>query len=194
MKTKYLFTTLLVVFMSATGFTTEKPKMTILSDNNQMATIRFESPVPTWFEMTILNCKDEIVYYKKSNERTEEFTQKFDFSALSQGRYRVCVNYGNQSLNRELVVSSNGIQTSAAEFLYEPYITLEEGKLNVSFLNIAQKDVYLNIYKENEMVFGIYLGNTMEIQKRLNLNQLEAGEYEVVMREWFKNHVTEVQL
>ena len=194
MKTMYLLMTLLVVFVTSTSFATEKPRMTISANDNQMASIRFESPVPTWYEITIQDNKGELVYYKKSNERSQVFTQDFDFSSLNAGKYDVCVNYGNQSLNRELNVTPNGIETSPAEFFYEPYFKVEDGKLNVSFLNVAQKEVYLNIYKDNQLVYGVYLGNEMEIQKRLDLNQLERGDYEIVMREWFKNHSTGVQL
>lgn len=194
MKTMYLFTALLVVFMSATGYATEKPKMIISAGDEQLTSIQFESPAPTWIEITIKDDDGGTVYYKKSSKRTEQFKQQFDFSEFRNGKYYVSINYGNQSLNRELYISANKIGISPVKFLYEPYIKLENGKLNVSFLNVAQKKVYLNFYKDNKLVDKVYLGNEMSIQKRLDLNQLEEGEYEIVMSEWFKNHSTEVQL
>ncbi|MBN1925687.1 MAG: hypothetical protein JW798_07625 [Prolixibacteraceae bacterium] len=194
MKTKYLLMVLIAAFVTATGFATEKPQMTISTNDALVASIRFESPVPTLFEMTIQNEQGEIMYYKKSGERTGQYNHQFDFSGLNAGKYLVCVNYGNQSLNRELLVSSEKIIISPVEFCYEPYFSTEGGKLNVSFLNVAQKEVYLTIYQKGKLVYGMYLGKDMIIQKRLDLNQLEKQEYEVVLRERFKKHSAYVQL
>jgi hypothetical protein len=185
---------LFVAFVTATGFATEKPQMTVSANNELVASIRFESPVPTRFEMTIQNEQGEIVYYKKSGEKTGQYNDQFDFSGLNTGKYLVCVNYGNQSLNRELLVSSQKIIISPVEFCYEPYLNMEDGKLNVSFLNVAQKEVYLTILKDGKLVYGVYLGKDMIIQKRLDLNQLEKQEYEIVLRERFKKHSAYVQL
>lgn len=182
------------MLVSAVSYASEKPKMTITANDEQIVSVQFESSEPTWFELTVQDTKGEVVYHKKLRERTARYKQQIDFSKLKKGNYFVCVNYGNRSLNSALSVSPNGVEISPAEFFYEPYFEIEGEKLNISFLNVAQKGVYLSIYKKDKLVYGIYLGNEMSIQKRLVLNQAEKGEYKIVLREWFKNHSAQVQL
>jgi hypothetical protein len=144
--------------------------------------------------VTIKNDLSEMVYYYKSKKAEQAYREKFDFSNLDDGKYFLCVNYGNKSLNSELTVTKKEVQAGSVYQSMEPYFSQKGNKLNVSFLNSAQKPVYINIYKDEEHVTGAKLGRDFTIQKCVNLSNLEEGKYKVVLSDWYGEHSCEVQI
>ncbi len=186
-RTKWIITTL-AFFIVAVGFATETPKMNIIPVENEKALIAFNSGKPTLIELTIKNDDGDILYFKRSEKRVSEYQEIFDFLELGNGDYNVCLNYGNRSINRDLHVLKKEIIVGAAVQMYEPYFTFKNERLNVSFLNISQKNVFLNIYKDGEHLSKSRLGKDMTIQKCFDLSKLDKGDYKVVITDWFKDH------
>lgn len=191
MKTKSLILTLAVLFTAVSSFAvkTDRPKMKIVKVEDTKALVAFESALPTHFELTISNEDHIVVYHQKSMKQQKDFKSNFNFSDLKKGTYHVCMNYGNQSLNCKVQVTNKGLKTGNVFRCYEPFFTYENGKLDVSFLNVPQKPVYLNLYRNNKHVNSTRLGKDLVIHKRINLKNLEEGKYEVVVTDEFKDHV-----
>lgn len=194
MKTKRNLFTILAIFIALTGFASEKVKMNVIALGSEEALVAFNAETPTNFEVTIKNNLSEMVYYYKSKKAVQAYRQKFDFSDLSNGKYFLCFNYGNKSLNSELTITKNEIKASPVFKAMEPYFGQEGNKLNVSFLNKAQKPVFINIYQDEHHVTGAKLGRDFSIQKCVNLSNLEKGKYKVVLSDWFGDHSCEVQI
>mgnify|MGYP006982828015 CR=1 FL=1 len=68
------------------------------------------------------------------------------------------------------------------------FFSFKNNKLNVSFLNIANKNVYLNVFKDGQFYEGITLGKDIDIQKSFDFSMVEKGNYDVVLRDYFKEH------
>jgi len=194
MKTKRNIVTVLAVLIAAIGFATEKVKMNVIPLGSEKALVAFNAENPTNFEVTIKNDLSEMVYYYKSKKAEQAYREKFDFSNLDDGKYFLCVNYGNKSLNSELTVTKKEVQAGPVYQSMEPYFSQKGNKLNVSFLNSAQKPVYINIYRDEEHVTGAKLGRDFTIQKCVNLSNLEEGKYKVVLSDWYGEHSCEVQI
>jgi len=194
MKTKRNIVTVLAVLIAAIGFATEKVKMNVIPLGSEKALVAFNAENPTNFEVTIKNDLSEMVYYYKSKKAKHTYRGQFDFSNLEDGKYFLCLNYGNKSLNSELTITRNDIQSSPVFKAMEPYFTQIGNKLNVSFLNTAKKPVYINIYQDEEHVTGAKLGRDFTIQKCVNLSNLKKGKYKVVLSDWYGEHSCEVQI
>lgn len=188
MKTKNWVLTALALFIVAFSFATDKPKMNIVTANNEEARVTFESQTAYPLEITICNTFGEIVYYWKGESLQKNLSQTLNMSELGKGTYHVCLNYGGQSLNRDLIVTRNEVKVGPVVALYEPFFSYDDDRLNLSFLNVAQKNVYLNVYQGDEHVTGVNLGDDMDIQKSFDFSKLNTGEYEVVVSEEFKEH------
>lgn len=188
MKTKYWVATTLALLVAATANATEIPKMNIVNSGNEKAIVMFNSPTALPIEVSICSETGEMVYYWKSEKPENRLSQDFDLSEIGTGKFNVCINYGGQSINRELVVQKNGIKVGPLVQLYEPYFQFEDDQLKVSFLNAVQKNVYLNIYKEGEHITGVKLGKNMDIQKCIDFSKLENGKYRVILSDNFKDH------
>lgn len=188
MKKNYWVLTALALFIVAVSFATDKPKMNIVTGENNNALVTFESLTAYPLEITICNTFGDIVYYWKGKSLQTSLNQSLNVADLGNGIYHVCLNYGGQSLNRDLTVTRNDVKVSPVTELYEPFFSYEKERLNLSFLNVAQKNVYLNVYQGEKHVTGVNLGNRMDIQKSIDFSNLDNGKYEVVVTEEFKDH------
>jgi len=191
MKTKIFILATVAIFSALLGFAgaTNIPKMNISQVGDKEAKLSFQSTSPTKFELTVTDENNSVVFFHKSKKKHTDYHGKIDFSELGNGTYCICMNYGNQSLNDKIFVSNKNIQTGTVVHLYEPYMSFDKNKLNFSFLNTVQKQVFLNIYKDGEHVNGFNLGKEFAMQKRFDISNLKRGEYRIVVTDDFKDHI-----
>lgn len=194
MKTKNWTFTVLAILIATMGYATEIPQMNVVKAENQKALIAYKASFNTTLEVTLTNSEGEILYFKRTEKPQSEYRKIFDFAELGNGKYNVSINYGNQSINRELTIKNKRLEVGTAIRMYEPFLTMKDGKLNLSHLNVPMKNVYLNIYNKGEHVSGANLGKQMAIQKCIDMSTLQGGEYEVVVTDHFKDHRFFVQL
>lgn len=188
MKTKTWVLAALAFFIVAIGNASDFPKMNVVPVEAEKAMVAFQSDEASLLEITLTASNGEIVYFKKTKQRFSEYKKVFDFSVLGEGNYCLCVNFGNRSLNRTIYVDKNEIKVGPEQRLFEPYFSLNDKKLNVSFLNCPCKEVYVNIYRNGKHIEGINFGSELAIQKCIDLSNLGKGDYEVVLTDRFKNH------
>lgn len=188
MKTKNWVFTTLAIFIAAISFATETPKMNIVASENDKILVSFESATACPVEMTITDEDGVIMHYWKSESPQSTFNQWLNLSELERGTYNVVLNYGGTSINRELEITRNEIKVGPPIKLLEPYFFYKNNKLKVSFLNVANKNVYLNVYKDGEHYNGYTLGKNFDIQKCIDFSMAENGNYEIVLTDHFKEH------
>jgi hypothetical protein len=182
MKTKNLVLTALAVFVAATVFATQLPTMNVIPVENEKALVAFETMSPADFELTVTNRNGDVFYYKKSDEPAQSHRMVFDLHELEKGNYNVSLKHGNCTLTREITISNHsGMKVGNEIRMYSPYYKFENNKLQLSYLNNAQKNVFLNIYQNGKHVSGKKLGKDMCIQKVFDLSKLDKGTYEVVL-------------
>ena len=188
MKTKNWLLTALALFMAVTGFTTDTPNMNIVASDVNKILVSFESETPCMVEMTITDEDGGIVHYWKSETPENIVNQRLNLSQLGKGTFNVTMNYGGTSINREINITRNEIKVGAQVKLIEPYFCFKNDRLNVSFLNVTSKKVFLNVYKDGEHYNGFLLGKDFDIQKCIDFSMAEKGNYEVVLTDYFKEH------
>lgn len=188
MKTRTWILMVLAFFIASAVNATDFPSMNVIPVEANKAMLAYKAPSAATLEVTLTDCQGEVLYFKRTNQKEKEYNQVFDFSDLDDGSYCMCVNYGNRSVKRTLMVEGENIGVGAPMRCYEPYFCLEEKKLNISFFNSPQKPVYVNIYKDGQHVDGFKLGDDLAIQKRLDLSSLKSGEYEVVVTDFITDH------
>ncbi len=188
MKTKSWILTILACCIAAIGYATEFPTMNVIPVEGDKAMLAYLAPEAATLEVTLTDCNGEVIYFKRTNGKQDQFSKVFSFADLDEGTYCVSVNFGNRSVSRNLLVSKKQIKVSEPLRCYEPYFNLEDQVLNISLFNSPMKQVYVNIYKDGEHVNGYKLGKDLAIQKRLDLSKLESGQYEVVLTDYIKDH------
>jgi len=185
--TKWVLSTL-VLLIAAIGFATETPKMKIVASNNEKILVSFESATACPVELTITDEEGVILHYWKSDSPTNMVNKSLNLSQLGHGAFNVALNYGGTSINREIIITRKEIKVGEPVKLLEPFFSFKNEKLNVSFLNVANKNVYLNVYKDGEYYNGMTLGKGFDIQKCIDFSMADNGNYNVVLTDYFKEH------
>ena len=188
MKTINLIFTITVLLIATTGNASDTPKMKIVQGDENDLTVSFESATRCPVELTITGDDGAMVYYWQSESMEDAVNHKIDLKELGNGTFNVSLNYGCRSINRVLNVSRKEIKVGQPYQRLEPLFSFKEDKLNVSFLNVANKNVYLNIYKDGEHYDGFTLGKDCDIQKCFDFSKAEKGSYEIVLTDYFKEH------
>jgi len=188
MKTSKWVLLTLALFIATIGFATETPKMKIVANDNDKILVSFESATACPVEITITSEDGAIMHNWKTESPQNVVNQLLNLSELEQGVYEVTLNYGVMSINRELNILRNEIKVGPPVKLYEPYFCFKNDKLLVSFLNVANKNVFLNVYKDGEHYNGFTLGKSLDIQKCVDFSMAGKGKYEVVLTDHFKEH------
>jgi hypothetical protein len=188
MKTTTWGLTTLALFIAAISFATDLPKMNVNANDAGKLAVSFESPTASPVELMISDRDGVILYSWKSKMPETKINKMYDLTELEDGTYNFCVNYGGKSINREVCIKSKNITVGPSVQLNEPFFNFKNDRLNVSFLNLAQKNVYLNIYKDGEHYAGFTLGKNMDIQKCFDFSTAKKGNYEVVLTDFFKEH------
>ena len=188
MKTSIGILTILALFITTIGFATDTPKMNVVANEDAKIQVSFESATACPVEMTITDENGVVMHYWKSETPQNAVNQLLNLSELEQGVYTVTLDYGGNSINRELSIARNEIKVGPPVKLYEPFFSFKNNKLNVSFLNVANKNVFLNVYKDGEHYNGFTLGKGLDIQKCIDFSMAGKGKYEVVLTDHFKEH------
>lgn len=188
MKTFKVIFTMMVLFVIVTGYATETPKMKIDPVSDGKIQVSFVSATRCPVELTITTEDGTIVYYWQSESPADAVNHQVDLKKLGKGTFNVSLNYGCRSINRELCISRKEVKVGPAVQMIEPVFSFRDEKLNVSFLNVANKKVYLNVYKNGQHVDGFTLGKDFDIQKCIDFSNVEKGNYSVVLTDCFKDH------
>lgn len=182
MKTKNFVLTALALFVAATVSATKIPTLNVIPVEKQRALVAFEAPKAAEVEISLKNKEGEVLYYKKSEAPVENLRMILDFQNLNDGVYDVSLKYHNSKINRKVTISNHLVKGVGKEKReYEPYCSLEEGLLKVSYLNCDQKNVHMNIYRNGQHLAGRKLGKEMCIQKAFDFSKLESGQYNIVL-------------
>lgn len=188
MKTRKNLLTILVVLFVTTSFATEKEKMNVIYLSPEKALVAFNADAPEVLEVSIKSNESGTVYYYKSKKAQQAYRGKFNFSEMPEGDYLISVHCGQESYNSELTITKDNLVTGPVVHAVSPFVQQVDNKLNVTCLNPSEKQVYFNIYHKGDHVFGTKLGKEFCIQKRLDISDLEEGDYKVIVSDNYKDH------
>jgi hypothetical protein len=182
MKTRNLVLTTLAVFVAAAVSATKLPTMNVIPVEQEKALVAFEAGAPAVFELPVTTDKGETVYYKKSEKPVDSYRMVFNFRDFENGTYNVSLDYNNCKISREVLISNHRCMKIGEEIRsFGPFYKYEDNYLKISYLNQAQKNMHVNIYRNGQFVTGKKLGKDLCIHKMLDLSKLEKGTYEVVL-------------
>jgi hypothetical protein len=162
--------------------------MNVNANDASKLAVSFESPTASPVELLICDRDGVVLYNWKSEMPEAKISKMYNLSELGDGTFNICINYGGKSINREVCIKGKNVTVGPSVQLIEPFFNYKNDRLNVSFLNVAQKNVFLNIYKDGEHYAGFTLGKNMDIQKCFDFSTAKKGNYEVVLTDYFKEH------
>ena len=181
MKTKFLFMFITAVCITTAAFSSDTPKMSVIPLNNTKALVTIAAETPCVSEVTITDESGRIMYYKRSKNELSGYRKIFNLSNLEEGRYEMKVKAGSTTFKNDLEIKDERVYVKRQSAVPKPYFTCQDDFIKVSFLNQKKKNVNLNIYQNNELVYHSKLGNEFAIHRKIDISALQQGKYEVLL-------------
>jgi hypothetical protein len=191
LKVTFLFA--LVAFAN-TLFASGNLKLNILPLNDEKAVVAIQTLSDSNFNITIVDEKNQIVYYKENSEPTENYRKVFNFSDLEDGTYKLTVASNDLTSERQFKKSYGKIKVGEEKTTLEPFFGYEAGILRCSYLNFAKEDMALHFFKNNEQIYSKNIGRDFNIQQALDLSKLDTGSYEAVFSAGAKTYLYPIEI
>lgn len=182
-KLKTSLALLALILTSGAVMATGNLKVNVTPVKSEKAVVNVSSSAQSHFEIEVRNDAGDLVFYKETNSPSKSYNKLYDFSNLEDGLYTFKVKLDKQVSTSNLDISNGNVAVVSERKDAEPYFTLENNKLKMSFLNYENEDVKLYLYDNstNELVMEKDLESEFAINYGLDFTQVKNGNYDAVL-------------
>ena len=191
LKVTFLFA--LVAFAN-TLFASGNLKVNILPLNAEKAVVAISTLSKSNFNITIVDEKDQIVYYQENSDPEGNYRKIYNFSDLENGTYKLTVVSDDLTTERQFQKLQGVINVGEEKTTLEPFFKYEDGILRCSYLNFSKEKMKLSLFGKDELLYAKTIGHDFTVLQALNLSKLEKGNYEVVLSSGEKQFSYPIQI
>lgn len=179
---KVLLTAVLALIAGAT-MATGNLKVNISEGEGVEAHVRVTNAVESQFEMEIRNMNNDIIYFKQIQQPLKMVLNTYDFSKLRNGEYTFTVKLDKEMIQTVLSVNNGDVKVVDQAKKVDPYFSVKNDQLNITYLNFATGEVKLYLYDEasNNLIHEGRLGSEFAVSHAIDLSKLDNGSYEAVL-------------
>jgi hypothetical protein len=156
-------------------------KVNIVPLTSEKAVVDISNAKASNFQISIENTKGEVVYYKETEDATDNYRKTFDFSNLENGDYKLSATADQFTTVRSFKIKNKNIAVGKEKNMMEPYFAYKDGILKLSFLNFSEGNLSVNFYSNEDLVYSKEIGNKFDVNEGFNLKKLDKGSYSVVL-------------
>ena len=156
-------------------------KVNIVPLTNEKAVVDISNAKASAFQISIENDKGEVVYYKETDDASDNYRKTFDFSNLENGDYKLSATVDQFTTVRSFKIKNKNIAVGKEKNMMEPYFAYKDGILKLSFLNFSEGNLSLNFYNNDDLIYSKELGRKFDVNEGFSLKKLDKGSYSVVL-------------
>jgi hypothetical protein len=165
---------------SQISFASENVKVGMLPMDDGKALLEVSHNSIQNFGISILNPMGETIYSHETKGESANFKQKYDFSRLEEGIYKVRVKIEGGSTEQMMTINKNGIQMGESIIKTDPFFSYKNDMLTLSYLNHNSNPMSVHLYEQGNLVWEQKLVDSFAVSKGFNLAKLNKGDYQVV--------------
>ncbi len=182
MKTaKQLLLGVAFVLVSGAVMATGNLKVDILQGEKENTVVQISNNAESIFEIELKNNDGNIIYYKRTESPAAACRQYFDFSRIADGQYQLTVSIDSEKKENTLKINNGQVDLVNQRKELEPYFTVRDNRLELSYLNFELDDVNLMVYKNGELLYEKDLEPEFAVNYGLDLSNLNAGDYNAIL-------------
>lgn len=172
-----------LVFISGAVMATGNLKVNIIPGEDEEAVVHINNATHSIYEVELKNDEGNIVFYKETKTPSKMYSQAYDFSMIKEGEYILEVKVGDEKEVSILKLANGKVEVHKQWKEIEPFFTMKEDKLELSYLNYAQEDLKLLIYDNNtrELLFEKKFEPEFAVHYALDFSNLKSGKYDAVL-------------
>lgn len=170
-----------LVLVSGAVMATGNLQVEILQAKKENTVVQISNNDKSIFEIELKNNDGNIIYYKRTDSPTAVCRQYFDFSRIADGQYHLTVSVDSEKKENTLKINNGQVDLVNQRKELEPYFTVRDNRLELSFLNYELENVNLMVYKNDELLYEKNLEPQFAVNYGLDLSNLNAGNYNAVL-------------
>ncbi|MCA1760817.1 MAG: hypothetical protein LC658_13700 [Bacteroidales bacterium] len=172
-----------LVLVSGALMATGNLKVNIIPAENNKAMVNISNTAQSQFEIELKNEFGEMIYYKQTNSPVISYSKLYDFAMLEDGNYIFEVKVNNEKEVTDLKINNGNVLIMDTRKEVEPFFTVNENRLEISYLNYAQEEMKIYVYdkRTNELLYEKKLEPSFALNYGLDFSNLNKGKYDAVL-------------
>ncbi len=184
-----------LLFISGAAMASGNLQLSIIPEDNNLK-VNISNAEESRYEIEITDSRGDIIYYKVTKKPSSTYNSTFDYSALGDGKYTYKVNLGEESITAYLEIKKGKAAVVEQRKDLEPYFSVKNKQLNVSFLNFEREKLLLLVYdnQSNELLYKKGFDRDFAVIHALNLSELDEGSYNAILSTQSEDYTYEVNI
>lgn len=166
--------------LSGTVLATGNMKVNIVP-SNEKTMIQVLNVAESNYEIELKNERGDLVFFKKTDSPATTYTRQYDFSMLNDGKYSLTVKGTNEKMENTLKIHNGNVEVLNQRKEVEPFFTVKNNRLELSYLNFELENLKLFIYDNNNQVFEKELNPEFAVNYAVDFSSLKSGKYDAVL-------------
>lgn len=178
---KSIFTGLALVLVTGAVWATGNMKVNIVPAENEKAVVQILNVAESNYEIELKNETGDLVFYKKTDAPSANYARHYDFSMLEDGNYSLTVKGDNEKMENSLKIEKGTVEVINQRKEVAPFFTVNENRLELSYLNFELENLKVFIYDDNTQVFEKELNPEFAVNYAVDFSNLKSGKYDAVL-------------
>jgi hypothetical protein len=178
---KTLFVGILAMFTVSVAMASGNLKVNMADSESEATVMKISNSEMVNYEIKLEDAWGNQIYEMNTEIPRSEINKRYDLSNLENGMYWYSVKTGNEEIRKQLSVNYGEVEVMDVRKTVAPYFYQDGDQIKFTYLNFESEDIRLYVYDNNTLLKEASLGKDFTIHKIVNLSDLNAGVYDIVL-------------
>ncbi|QIA06852.1 hypothetical protein [Draconibacterium halophilum] len=178
---KTLFVGIFAMLITSVAMASGNLKVNMTDNESETTVMEITNAEVVNYEIELTDAWGNKIYEMNTEIPRGDFEKRYDLSGLENGTYWYFVRTGDEEVSKQLSVEYGDVEVMSMRKTVDPYFHQVGEKVNLTYLNYENEKINLYVYENSTLLKEISLGNEFTIHKRIDLSDLNPGEYSVVL-------------
>ncbi|WP_319231266.1 T9SS type A sorting domain-containing protein [Draconibacterium orientale] len=178
---KTLFVGILAMFTVSVAMASGNLKVNMAKSESEATVMKISNSEMVNYEIKLEDAWGNQIYEMNTEIPRSEINKRYDLSNLENGMYWYSVKTGNEEIRKQLSVNYGEVEVMDVRKTVAPYFYQDGDQIKFTYLNFESENINLYVYDNNTLLEEASLGKDFTIHKIVNLSDLNAGVYDIVL-------------
>jgi hypothetical protein len=178
---KTLFVGILAMFTVSVAMASGNLKVNMADSESEATVMKISNSEMVNYEIKLEDAWGNQIYEMNTEIPRSEINKRYDLSNLENGMYWYSVKTGNEEIRKQLSVNYGEVEVMDVRKTVAPYFYQDGDQIKFTYLNFESENINLYVYDNNTLLEEASLGKDFTIHKIVNLSDLNAGVYDIVL-------------
>lgn len=156
-------------------------KVNMAESESEATVMKISNSEMVNYEIKLEDAWGNQIYEMNTEIPRSEINKRYDLSNLENGMYWYSVKTGNEEIRKQLSVNYGEVEVMDVRKTVAPYFYQDGDQIKFTYLNFESENINLYVYDNNTLLEEASLGKDFTIHKIVNLSDLNAGVYDIVL-------------